>query len=295
MVSHKPFLGVIQFMHPGAEHKVGKDDWTAWNRTTHRRKFMSTFGTSLGDENQVQESDLLFWGEWEAPSRRVHSWDRQGNLPENLVIPRFPGSAIPAEGLQNTDPYVFGDSFKYTLCKQSKRTGKETFLANLAPGTLILFGSKVQNLFVLDTAFVVDNDPISHSSHNWERELSHMSAVYRAVTLEPMYWDVNTKPETTFKLYTGARIENPINGMYSFFPCIHETNIPMRFERPVIEVPGITNHALMMGEKRTVMSLPEIEMIWQLVASQVKNQGLRLGLSAREPEKSQVPDYLWPH
>jgi hypothetical protein len=293
-MSTEPFLGVIQFMHPGGEHRVAKDGWKDWNTTDHRRKFISSMGRSMEPGGEISESNLSFWGEWEAPSRQVFSWKRQGNLPENLVVPTFPGRAATTRGLQNTDPYVFGDSFKYTLCRQIKN-GKPTYFTNLAPGTLILFGSKVQHQFVLDTAFVVDNESTNHSSQNWESELSHVSSVYRAVTLEPMYGDVNIKPENTFRFYSGARIENAINGMYSFFPCIQETNDPMRFERPVIDVPGIVNHALMMGSKGTKMPLSEIEKVWQLVVSQVHNQGLRLGLSAREPEQSDVPEHLWPH
>ena len=244
---------------------------------------------------EITESDLLFWGEWEAPSQRLFSWDPHGALPQNLVRPIFPGNAIPSIGLQNTDPYVFGDSFKYTLCKQSKRTGKATYLANLAPGTLILFGSKLQGQFVLDTAFVVDEYPIAHSAENWETELAHLSPTYRAVTLEPMYWDKNTKAETTFCLYSGARIDKPINGTYSFFPCLHSTNDPTRFERPVIDIPGVINHSLMMNSKGTEMSHAEIAKAWKLVVDQVQNQGLRLGLSAHEPQKSEAPEHLWPH
>jgi len=292
---NKQFLGVIQFIHPGSEHRLGKDGWTPWNRSMHQRKFLLSSGSSVGPSGDRTNGDIVFWGEWEAPSRRVYAWDQEGTLPQNLVVPVFPGKALPVDGLQNTDPYVFGDAFKYTLCKQSRRTGKSTFLANLAPGTLILFGSKVRQKFALDTAFVVDENPIAHSALSWKSELSHLSDVYRSVTLEPMYWDKNTKPETVFRLYTGAKIDAPVHGMHSFFPCIKSTVEPTRFARPSINLPGIINHALMMGEKRTEMNLSQIEQTWKLVASQVLSQELSLGLSATEPTIADAPTYLWPH
>jgi hypothetical protein len=290
-----PFQGVIQFMHPGAEHTVGVDGWTPWNMTTHRRKFLFSKGTFLDAAGDIDHADLQFWGEWEAPSRSVFSWEKDPYLPNHLVVPEFPGPARQVSGLQNTDPYVFGEVFRYTLCKQSKRTGQETYLANLAPGTLILFGSKVNHQFLLDTVFVVDENPITHSTTTWQRELSNVSSVYRSVTLDPMYWDTNTMPETSFKMYTGVRNQSPLHGMFSFFPCKPAQNLPQRFQRPILDIPGITNQALMMGGKRTSMSLDQIEQCWHEVVRQVTAQNLQLGLSAKEPERSAVPEHLWPH
>lgn len=292
--TNKPFLGVVQFMHPGNEHRVSKDGWTRWNDGNHCRKFMVTSGRSFDNEGVHIDSNLLFWGEWEAPSRRVFQWEREQGLPENLVVPCFPGNAVASKGLQNTDPYVFGDEFKYTLCKQSKRTGAPTFLANLAPGTLLLFGSKVNQEFLLDTAFVISAGVV-HNSNSWSQELSHLSEIYRAVTLEPMYWDPNTKPETSFQLYTGATPDKPKDGMFSFFPCQIESSLPHRFQRPRIDVPGVINHSLMMGSKRTPMSLDEISRTWQTVKDQVISHRLRLGTYAEEPAQSAVPEHLWPH
>jgi hypothetical protein len=291
---NSPFLGVVQFMHPGNEHRVNKDGWTPWNHGNHCRKYMVTSGQSVGHNGEIEDSGLLFWGEWEAPSRRVFHWEEETGLPENLVVPCFPGHARASTGLQNTDPYVFGNQFKYTLCKQSRRTGAPTFLTNLAPGTLLLFGSKVSQEFLLDTAFVVSTGVI-HNANNWSQELSDLSDVYRAVTLEPMYWDPNTKPETTFQLYTGATPDNPNEGMFSFFPCLKETQEPQRFARPRIDLPGIVNHSLMMGSKRTPMSPDVISETWQRVKQQVLEQGLRLGTFAEEPQKADVPTELWPH
>jgi hypothetical protein len=40
--------------------------------------------------------------------------------------------------LQNTDPLVFGDRFLYSNCRQ----GRNRKLRELAPGSLVVFGSK---------------------------------------------------------------------------------------------------------------------------------------------------------
>ena len=55
--------------------------------------------------------------------------------------------------LQNTDPFVFGESFLYTCCQQFKNN-RPTQLRYLAPGSVILFGSHRGGRFLLDTVFV---------------------------------------------------------------------------------------------------------------------------------------------
>jgi predicted nucleotidyltransferase len=64
------------------------------------------------------------------------------------------------DGLRNTDPFVFGGKFMYTLCQQYKKekhtsTLTPTKLHSLEKGSVILFGSRLNHDFVLDTVFVV--------------------------------------------------------------------------------------------------------------------------------------------
>jgi hypothetical protein len=42
---------------------------------------------------------------------------------------------------QNTDRFLFGDRFRYSICQQHRCAGRLAQLAKLLPGTVILFGS----------------------------------------------------------------------------------------------------------------------------------------------------------
>ncbi len=289
------FLGVVQFMHPGNEHRHGKDGWCAWNLKLHRRKFMRANGVSLDADFQEKSGPVTFWGEWEAPSRVISQWNPEEELPTYLVEPLFPGSARAVPNLQNTDPYVFGNQFRYTLCKQVNKNGHSSFLASLLPGTLVLFGSRIGQRFVLDTAFVVDEEIIRHSAATWQSQLAHLGDTYRHTTLEPMYWDKNTKPESTYSLYLGARRTPSNSRPFSYFPCQVLDHPNSRFPRPTLEIPEVVSHKMTMGMKKVQMGHDEIASIWQLVTTQVIDQGLRLGIRVDEPQISSVPDHLWPH
>lgn len=294
--NHEKFLGVVQFIHPGAEHHVDKNGWTPWNLKKHGRKYLAVNGRAIDSSNHCDSSVLFVWAEWEGPSRSIFDWpNKHGEYPSHLVVPQYPGHAKPIYGLQNTDPYIFGDHFKYTLCKQINKNGVSNFLARLQPGTLILFGSNVKNSFVLDTAMVLSEVKVEHSLANWASVLSSCSDTYKAMTLEPMYFDKNIRPESRFTYYQGASHHTPFNKTFSYSPCIQETKLPQGFERPNISLPIVINQRLMMGQKRTQMSLSAIQECWLDTKAQVFDQDLCLGVEFDEPEKVQVPTYLWPH
>jgi hypothetical protein len=63
------------------------------------------------------------------------------------------------------DPFVLGDRFLYTRCKQFKGD-RPTFLRDLATASLILFGSRVGGEFVLDTVLVVADGTL-YDSGDW--------------------------------------------------------------------------------------------------------------------------------
>jgi hypothetical protein len=164
-------LYIVQFPHPGNEHgpDTVRDDIKSWNRCVdkktgkpiqHARKFMLAPDAYVEHE-KCCEGELLFWGEWEPPSRvrqlnRTAVQERElypqylhePFLPSPLPQVQSPGrkDRIPPSGcgtgeLQNTDPFVFGDTFRYALCKQSKRDGTLNKTARLGKGSLILFGT----------------------------------------------------------------------------------------------------------------------------------------------------------
>ena len=284
-MSKEPILGVIQFPHPGGEHRIGPSGYTPWNAGDHRRKFIKANGRIVDDQfGGVRESPLVCWTEWEAPSTLIKRFEQKPEHPGAVVEPVFSGT-LPSKGkVQNTDPYIFGDQFLYTYCKQVQPARwNSTVLANLEPGTLILFGSHLGGRFVLDTAFVV-GDFITHSRENWHQKLgSEVSSVYRSVTLEPMYADP-IPAGVRFRLYRGATLERPANGIFSFVPClpVYDDVIPS-FTRPTIYLDGIITPRLTQQWKTTRLDRPSIVEVWEEVVRQVKGQGLMLGVAIQEP------------
>lgn len=286
------FTGVVQFVHPGPEHKSNKTGWQGWSLGHHARKFMLADGNWIDSNSKINSGEFTFWGEWEAQSEIISAVRSGMGLPQNIVVPRFGGPISPVENLMNTDPYVFGEQFKYTLCKQSLRNGSSTYLSRLAPGTLVLFGSVVKGYFTLDTAFVTGNSTHQHSRSTWEKEIgAGLSETYKAVTLKPMYWDKNVPDEVTYSLYFGATPSSPFNGMFSFFPCLPmESDESMRFSRPIINLEGVINHASKQAPKGTPGDSEMVKKCWTSVVEQVQAQGLSLGVHAVEPIMTTVPD-----
>ena len=109
---------VVQFPQPGPEHKPAKGAaMFPWNLGSHRRKFLRAPGRLLKDDGALRQTDVVFWGEYEAASRVVRRWSPNDNLPTALHEP--PLTAPPdSPKRQNTDPCVFGDRFLYSDCKQ---------------------------------------------------------------------------------------------------------------------------------------------------------------------------------
>ena len=169
-------------------------------------------------------------------------------------------------------------------------------MTRLEPGSLILFGSRLQEQFVLDTVFVVDDNIIPHNRLTWNEELSaDVSETFRSVTLDPMYWDKNVSDEATHSLYSGAHLDSRFHSMFSFFPCLPYTDPERaRFVRPVIDIPSVINHKLQQGQKGTELVPEQTKEIWLQVVEQVRNQGLHLGIGAVEPSISAVPDHVLP-
>lgn len=186
---------------------------------------------------------------------------------------------------QNTDPFVFGERFHYTGCLQHTRLGP-TQLRFLAPGSLVLFGScREKSRFVVDTVFVVRNH-VDHGARDWEEALDgKVSGVYRKVTLEP--WYRGSVPEgQSHRMYFGATPEEPVAGMFSFFPCSPYDQGERGFARPEIHIPGFITRHLTQGKKiARDLSLTEMGELWKQVVGQVESQGLALGTHAELPPK----------
>jgi hypothetical protein len=181
---------------------------------------------------------------------------------------------------------VFGDRFLYTLCRQWRGTsGRPTVLRDLPPGSLILFGSLKGGAFVLDTALVTDAG-VLHDSRTWPSALaSRVSDTYKDVTMRPTY-EWGTGRNLRLRLYSGATPTEPIDGMFSFVPCLPAAACPSGFPRPSLRLDGFVTPGLMMGFKaQHNLDSDQVKHLWRDVVSQVVDRKLSLGTRFELPER----------
>ena len=286
-------LCFVQFIHPGGEHPPDWGRFKGWNRSSHKRKFLKNGGRCL-HEGKLQEDELVFWAEWEPESEAVR--EISAPLPNGPRYIYEPYYIVPAsyEGLQNTDPFIFGEQFYYEGCQQRTKRGP-TQLRYLARGSVILFGSCVnQSDFVLDTVFVVD-DWIDHHRGNYRERLAEaVPQAYKEVTISPWYQEsfaenkgcVRASGHESWRLYFGAAYERPLNGMFSYFPCLPFEQGERGFARPRISISGLITDNLSQGKRLNPQtSLQDVNALWAEVVGQVEEQGLMLGVYADLPPK----------
>ncbi len=265
---------LIQFMHPGGEPLLPASGDRPWNDGMHVRCFLQAFGAAIrvvgSDATIATTNEYVFWGEWEGPARIERIQGNDQRLPTMRVFPKpaqCPNSGQP----QNTDPFVFGKTFLYSCCKQVRRDGQPTYLRDLDRGDVILFGSRHQKRFVLDTVFVV-RDSRLYDPRNAVRDLAgfvtdafveatlrplelwHDSGRFRAgaeaaVTSSEGEWteddertavgSCGSRRALKYRLYWGATPEQPVSGMFSFVPTMAFAEAPHGFARPTLDLPFI--------------------------------------------------------
>lgn len=279
----------VQFPHPGREHSPDHGDWKEWNPTRtasgrsnpHGRKFLEIGGAWLEslDSGRANEGKLWAWGEWEPESRVLRRFAPSGDGPRYLWEPTW----LPKESyreLHNTDPLIF-DGFYYSNCKQQSRPG----LKQLGRGSVLVFGSRKGPHWVVDTVFVVA-DYVDHNATDYEERLAERAPQCFRDAVLSTYGDAGSYDSQRW--YRGATYDEPVDGMFSFFPCV-PAKIETPFPRPRIElgsdyftpslaqgVKGCSIHADPL-DKSTLMAL------WRSIAEQVLCQGLGLGVAATCP------------
>lgn len=268
-------LMFVQFPHPGSEHSP-TGSAMPWNRGEHRRKFLKASGRYIAD-GSVCAGSATFWGEWEPPSRVVETFHGRAIgepkwLHEPILeVPRHRGL------LQNTDPLVFGARFLYSNCRQARNRK----LRELAPGSIVLFGSKVQSAFVLDTVLVVDNDS------QWFTPGSAggiaCEAWIRSVVFDPL--DKSTRSAgASYRAYFGRPYADSPDQPFSFVPCVPYAAGASAFARPVINLDRrLIEPNLAMGAKATPATADELLHVWHTVVDQVQSAGLALGVYFEPP------------
>lgn len=301
---------IVQFTHPGGEHDVNSKELAngvkEWNYCGHKRKFLKALGQCVQkDGNLTPKKELLFWGEWE-PTSKVTSLNSTKETAVNpqfvhepfltrntngLVLPPWEnGKFIKRKGekkpctRQNTDPFVFGDYFLYSCCKQRKKIRNTTLssftkLGELEKGSIILFGSTISvkqggPYFVLDTVFVV-GDYKNYNSKNSPTDLKGF--------VPSDYFDImgftNWDPLNDFVCYKGATFSNPYEGMFSFVPCkpFDSTNIGFpRVKLTKADLDFISDN--LNAAPKFEPECP-IKDLWNKVCDVVRQQGFELGVN----------------
>lgn len=282
---------VVQFPHPGGEHrprppKVGTV--MPWNRGKHKRKFLRATARYILD-GRSQEGDVGFWGEWEAQSRVLDVWPEDGDLPRFLQDPFY---EAPREGVQhqNTDPFVFGETFLYTNCIQARNQK----LRQLTPGSVILFGSSPDAGFVLDTVFVVGDG--QHPAYEiGERRVLLDRPEADALVFRPL----STSTEhlgVGCRAYRSRPYTPDTDEPFSYVPC-QPLDDAVRFARPLLEpvgpLEGLITPTLRQQAKAVDLDDATASAVWQHVRSVVDQEGLALATHLQLPASvlgNGVPD-----
>jgi len=278
----------VQLNHPGHQksfklgkgyRNIGKSIIREWsNENVHFRKFIQNSGHYINglEQSQTIQTDLYFWGEWEGNSF-FDQFPKTNNriFPNGLHKP-FHSTAI--RGLQNTDPYIYGEDFKYSVCKQ---TGQ---LCSLILDDIILFGTTVPSLgkFYIDTVFVVKD---FESSSNVQATVGvRYSQVYKEETLEQLNEYLKPPTKTNNNKIYNSKTWWDDKDYFSFVPCKLSSE-QYGFERLFI---SLNNQIFQLSSNPTGKSfLKKCDLssrdLWKEIIKLSIEQGFKLGVKFEEP------------
>lgn len=285
---------IVQFLHTAQEATPNNelDNIIPWNNNeTHRRKFILSNGKFINDNNEQSESELVFWGEWEAQSEIERINNSNPNAPKYLNRP-FINPAVPNRA-HNTDPYVFGKNFRYIICKQGYF---HNILTNLEPNSILLFGSSINGKFCLDTVFVVSEDKSKYTINNIEALFPLRNQYYHA-SVNPIYDEfeyngnaqyedfcrINDQREYRFYKSVNFEERQKYNGIYSFVPCKIYNQQSFIFRQPEIKLDFINGNQTQ-GINSKECNEIEIVNYWNDIVNQITNKNLIKGTYFNTPE-----------
>ena len=296
----------VQFPHPGGEHRPDHGDHIDWNprkrngkENPHRRKFLQFDGEWIDRNGRCHPDTLRAWGEWEAESTRILPFNvpkGDRHHPRHLWSPYWmPRDSY--DGLHNTDPFIFGDRILYSNCGQD--APNKPALRHLAPGSVIAFGSGKKSggdwTWVLDTVLVVRESFWYDPAHPKQALDCKVSKTFLGVTGGPLKAnrELHNNPNARrLRLYRGATPNEPVCGMYSFFPAMR-AGTDTGFPRPSIKhdkyiAPAnftLANTQAPKGAKRHIDSDLVLQQLWQSLVDQVRDAGLEIGTRADLPPR----------
>lgn len=305
----------VYLPHPAEEHEPSAGGVTGtmpWNTGTHRRKFVTVRGKYLQDRRSARadEGEIAFWCEWE----RESTWEKfdehdghGGPRPRFLHKPVVSsGNGTDSDDIalyrdrMNTDPYVFGDCFHYSCCRQYGE------MKALEPGDVILFYGDVEDkarnerIHCLDTVFVVRErltDPEVDYDEVEEELKANLGKIYYQTTILPLVAGLRECKEAgnevrRFTLYAGATHDCPFvyrdicgkeHRMFSYVPCkaFNEQEGFARYE--------LDDERLQQNNRQIVTGLDEKRSLaanywdWAELTDDIVRRGFWLGVRADEP------------
>lgn len=292
---------VVQFPHPGTESMPSRVERKStpivrdYNKGKHKRKFMKAIGQTVDDNGTISEKkDLLFWGEWE-PTSWAEPINPQGSCDPHWMHKPFLeiNGTNTSQGIDeyaNTDPFVFGDYFIYSNCRQM-RTYKgqkvSSRLCSLQVGSVILFGSAMKvpfPHFALDTVFVVGESK-QYVPRNYKKGLNAFIPENFERIMGFEQWP-DEFIDLQFRCYHGVTADKPINGMYSFVPCKPYNGIHVRFPRVILTNRDFAAFGNIIIDKLSqnyhytaLDNISESKKIWDKVCQIVRQQGCERGVN----------------
>lgn len=296
---------VVQFIHPSPEStevERRKDKLIKpWNKSGHKRNFLEAEGKIINADGGKPKNakNIRFWGEWELEAEIKEKY-KKSKSPKRLLRPLYSSNpkftktnnsscsskeknpcstCSKGSNYLNTDPFVFGECFKYSNCKQYNG-GNPTVLHNLPEGSLILFGSnkRKQNrwVFMLDTVFVVGCSE-SFNSKQYKKlqgKLGNDYGIYKAATLKPLSQESND-----FRLYFGKTYQDDKN-FFSFVPCKEDGNVFGKFEITESLVPEMSYNS--MRNYKIIKDINPKE-VWKKIKDEVLKKKYSLGVQFNNP------------
>lgn len=244
--------------HPSNEPKYG---WAKrnsriripWNTgSTHCRKFIRRSGQYLRN-GVLEDGELFFWGEYEPESECMIMGKQRPKAVHYNLTPVRGSNPIPPKAL-NTDPYVFGNHFKYICCGMRGRT------YNL--GDVVLFG-KIESCntkfyLILDTVFVIQEKVCVDYTMN--------TSQYYKASIEPL-----GGKKTYF--YRGVNYTSN-HQYYSFVPCLLSySNQP----RPYLDLTSLGFTVNKRWHTWKASSVPFTNDIWEKILKSVTQADWMIG------------------
>ena len=306
----KDELSIVHFPHNGTEYpvltyrrdsanaiKISEGNYDVyWNcRKKHYRRLVKVSDCAYIDDewNYHEGEELCVWTEWESITRASKMPQSSNPLGATFIHqPKYPVSVAisakepnkyygngKASDALNTDPCIFGRTFKYAICRQ----GHDPWLRKLAENSLVLFWSHKSDSFCLDTVFVVGKNPVDYIIGSSSK--IRCSQEYRNLTLDRLDNGV------TGTFYRGISYDkNNPPPIYSFAPAARlcDKNSACRCEFKVEDIKQLNmaiggSGAFIKSDghfrsKHECVSSGRIKCVWDKLVELVMGKGFSLGV-----------------